>query len=180
MMSYRRLLALVMALCVISAVAAWAAPKKGDIMTVISGSKDFTIFAKATQAAGLAQTLKGAGPFTVFAPTNAAFKKLPKGTLDSLMKPENKGQLKALVLSHVVNGRCACAQITKTKTTVVLKTLQGSTIKVMPMGKSVMVEKAIVVKADLQASNGLVQGIDQVILPPAKTAPPPEKPKTGG
>lgn len=180
MMSYRRLLALVMALCVISAVAAWAAPKKGDIMTVISGSKDFTVFAKAARAAGLVQTLKGAGPFTVFAPTNAAFKKLPKGTLDSLMKPENKGQLKALVLSHVVNGRCTCAQITKTKVSITLKTLQGSTIKVMPMGKNVIVENANVVKADLQASNGLVQGIDQVILPPAKTAAPAEKPKTGG
>lgn len=180
MISYRRLLALVMALCVISAVAAWAAPRKGDVMTVISGSKDFTIFAKAAQAAGLAQTLKGAGPFTVFAPTDAAFKKLPKGTLDSLMKPENKGQLKALVLSHVVNGRRACAQVTKTKVSITLKTLQGSSVKVMPMGKSVMVEKANIVKADLQASNGLVQGIDLVILPPAKTAAPAEKPKSGG
>lgn len=180
MISYRRLFALVVALCVISAVAAWAAPKKGDIITVASGSKDFSIFVKAVKAAGLAERLKGAGPYTVFAPTDAAFKKLPAGTLDMLLRPENKDQLKALILSHVVNGRCSSAQITKTKVSVTVKSLQGSSVKVMPMGRMVMVEKATVVKADVQAGNGLIQGVDQVIMPAAKVTKPAEQPKPIG
>ena len=182
MISYRGLLALFVALCVMCAVAAWAAPGKGDILTVASGAKNFSTFVKAVKAAGIADTLKGAGPFTVFAPTDAAFKKLPAGTLDTLLKPENRQQLKAILLAHVVKGRCSSAQIVKKKSSVTLTSLQGPSIRVMPMGKKVMVEKATVVKPDLQASNGLIQGIDQVIMPGADTTKPAEqpKPKRGG
>jgi len=117
------------------------------------------------KAAGLVDTLKGPGPFTVFAPTDDAFKKLPPGTVEDLLKPENKAKLTAILTYHVVAGKMMAAEVVKMKS---LKSVQGSPIKVTVKGDKVMVNKANVVKTDVMASNGVIHVIDAVLMPPAK------------
>ena len=111
-------------------------------------------------------TLKGSGPFTVFAPTDEAFAKLPKGTVEELLKPENKDKLKAILTYHVVSGKVMAADVVKLDGKEV-KTVQGSPVVIKVDGGTVMVGNAKVTKTDIQTSNGVIHVIDTVLLPPA-------------
>ena len=135
------------------------AVKAGSFKTLVAGVK----------AAGLVETLKGKGPFTVFAPTDEAFAKLPKGTLESLLKPENKQQLAAILTYHVVAGRYDAGRITGAKVKRYgIKSVQGADIAV-DLRTGVKVSGANVTKTDIATSNGVIHVIDSVILPPART-----------
>jgi uncharacterized surface protein with fasciclin (FAS1) repeats len=144
------------------AVPAQAADKK-DIVDTAVAAGSFTTLAKALGAAGLVDTLKGPGPFTVFAPTDAAFAKLPAGTLEKLLA--DKEQLTKVLTYHVVAGKVLAADVVKLKSA---KTVEGSDVKITVKGKSVTVNGANVVKTDIEASNGVIHVIDAVLLPPAK------------
>ena len=137
------------------------APSK-DIVDTAVAAGSFTTLAKALQAAGLVETLKGKGPFTVFAPTDEAFAKLPAGTLENLLKPENKSQLQRILTYHVVAGKVGSAQVVKMSSA---KAVSGDSITIKTSGTTVMVDNATVVKADIPASNGVIHVIDTVILP---------------
>ena len=137
----------------------------GDIVDVAAGAGSFNTLVAAVKAAGLVDALKGDGPLTVFAPTDAAFAALPEGTLDSLLKPENKDQLKAILLYHVVSGKVMSTDL---KGTINAETLQGDTIEIVASSKGVTVNGANVASADVAASNGVIHVIDAVLLPPAK------------
>lgn len=140
--------------------------EKEDIVGIAAGNKDFSTLVAAVKAAGLVDTLKGKGPFTVFAPTNAAFEKLPKGTVESLLKPENKEKLVAILTYHVVADKVMAADVVKLDEA---KTVQGSAVKItVKDGKVFLNEKCQVVKTDIEASNGVIHVIDTVILPPEK------------
>ncbi|MCG5057652.1 MAG: fasciclin domain-containing protein [Limnoraphis sp. WC205] len=132
----------------------------GDIVETATSAGQFTILAKALQAAGLVDVLKGDGPFTVFAPTDAAFQALPAGTLEELLRPENKDKLAAILTYHVVPGRVTSTQLQSGQ----VKTVQGSSVTVN-LDSGVMVDEAKVIKADVPASNGVIHVIDKVILP---------------
>ncbi|HUL90368.1 MAG TPA: fasciclin domain-containing protein [Pseudolabrys sp.] len=134
-----------------------------DIVDTAVGAGQFKTLAAALQAAGLVGTLKGPGPFTVFAPTDAAFAKLPAGTVESLLKPENKAKLTAILTYHVVPGAVKAEQVTKLDEA---KTVNGAMVKVSTDHGKVMINDANVVKADIPASNGVIHVIDRVILPP--------------
>ncbi|WP_345295386.1 fasciclin domain-containing protein [Luteimonas vadosa] len=136
----------------------------GNLLARAAANGSFTIFGKAVEQAGLAPTLNGAGPFTVFAPTDAAFGKLPAGKLDSLMKPENKSELASLLNYHVVSGRNSAAAIAKWETA---KTVNGQAAPIMMQGDRVCIDGAQVSEADIGSSNGVIHGIDRVILPTA-------------
>lgn len=133
-----------------------------DIVDTAVAAGQFKTLAAALEAAGLVETLKGAGPFTVFAPTDEAFAKLPKGTVEELLKPENKAKLTAILTYHVVAGKVMAADVVRVKEA---KTVQGGAIKVNAMGGQVMVDAAHVVKADIAASNGVIHVIDTVLMP---------------
>jgi uncharacterized surface protein with fasciclin (FAS1) repeats len=134
-----------------------------DIVDTAVSAGQFKTLAAALQAADLVNTLKGPGPFTVFAPTDAAFAKLPAGTVESLLKPENKAKLTAILTYHVVPGAVKAEQVTKINEA---KTVNGAMIKISTNGGKVMINDATVVKADVAASNGVIHVIDKVILPP--------------
>jgi uncharacterized surface protein with fasciclin (FAS1) repeats len=136
--------------------------QSSDIVATAVAAGQFKTLAAALQAAGLVDTLKGAGPFTVFAPTDEAFAKLPKGTVEELLKPENKAKLTAILTYHVVPGKVMAADVVKVKEA---KTVQGGSIKVSAMGGQVMVDSAHVTKTDIAASNGVIHVIDSVIMP---------------
>lgn len=138
------------------------AAEKSDIVDTAVSAKAFTTLVAAVKAAGLVETLKGDGPFTVFAPTDEAFAKLPKGTVESLLKPENKDKLVAVLTYHVVPGKVMAADVvTLSKAT----TAQGSDIKISVNKDGVKVDNANVVKTDIECSNGVIHVIDAVILP---------------
>ena len=139
------------------------AAKAADIVDTAVSAGDFTTLVAAVKAAGLAETLKGEGPFTVFAPTDAAFAKLPEGTVEELLKPENKEQLVAILTYHVVPGKVMAGDIAGKQAMV--ETVQGSTLDVDAMGGGVMVDGASVVQADIEADNGVIHVIDQVVMP---------------
>lgn len=134
-----------------------------DIVDVAAGNPEFSTLVAAVKAAGLVDTLKGAGPFTVFAPTNAAFAKIPKAKLDALLK--DKAALTKILTYHVIPGKVMAADVVKLKNGTKVKTVEGSTItvKVKP---GVMVNNAKVIKTDVSASNGVIHVIDTVIMPP--------------
>ena len=134
-----------------------------NIVETAVGAGSFKTLVKALEAAELVDALKGEGPFTVFAPTDEAFAKLPAGTLEELLKPENKEQLRAILLYHVVPGKFAAADVVKLNGREV-ETLEGSKVKVKT-GDSVMVDNARVVKTDVMTSNGVIHVIDTVIMP---------------
>ena len=134
-----------------------------NIVDTAVAAGNFTTLVTALKAAGLIGTLEGPGPFTVFAPTDAAFAKLPAGTLDNLLKPENKAQLIQILTYHVVAGKMTSGQLTKLKAA---KTVNGQTIPVKLSGRTVSVDGADVATADITASNGLIHVIDAVMLPP--------------
>lgn len=145
-----------------------------DIIDNAVNSKDHTTLVAAVKAAGLVDTLKSAGPFTVFAPTNAAFAALPAGTVDTLLKPENKGMLTGILTYHVVAGKMDAAALTKAiadgKGSASLKTVAGGTLTAKAMGGKVMVtdEKggvSTVTIADVYQSNGVIHVVDKVLLP---------------
>ncbi|WP_291602961.1 fasciclin domain-containing protein [Bradyrhizobium sp.] len=134
-----------------------------DIVDTAVGAGQFKTLAAALKAADLVATLKGPGPFTVFAPTDEAFAKLPAGTVESLLKPENKAKLTAILTYHVVPGAVKAEQVTKLDQA---KTVNGAMVKVTTKGGKVTINDATVVKADTTASNGIIHVIDKVILPP--------------
>jgi uncharacterized surface protein with fasciclin (FAS1) repeats len=143
------------------AVALSSAATSADIVdTAIAGK--FNTLVAAVKAAGLVDTLKGPGPFTVFAPTDEAFAKLPAGALDDLLKPENKARLQSVLTYHVVPGKVMSADVVKLNSA---RTAEGSTIRIKANSNGVMVNDAHVVKADIAASNGVIHVIDKVILP---------------
>jgi transforming growth factor-beta-induced protein len=137
------------------------APRKGIVETAVAAGS-FKTLTKALQAAGLVDTLKGKGPFTVFAPTDEAFSKLPPGTLEDLLKPENKGKLTSILTYHVVRGRVLATQLAKKHS---IKTLNGQLLDISTNGGTVMVDNAKVVKANILCSNGVIHVIDSVLLP---------------
>ena len=134
-----------------------------DIVETTIAAGQFTTLAAALDGAGLVATLKGPGPFTVFAPTDAAFAKLPAGTVDDLLKPENKAQLTAILTYHVVPGGVMAADVAQLTEA---ETVNGKMVKVRADGASVMINDAKVTAADVTASNGVIHVIDSVILPP--------------
>ncbi len=136
---------------------------KANIVETAVAAGQFKTLAAALEAAGLVDALTGEGPFTVFAPTDEAFAKLPAGTVESLLKPENKEKLKAILLYHVVPGNVTAKQVMKLNGRTV-KTLEGASIKVSTM-HGVTVNDARVTKTDVQASNGVIHVIDTVLLP---------------
>jgi uncharacterized surface protein with fasciclin (FAS1) repeats len=133
-----------------------------DIVDTAVAAGSFKTLAAALQAAGLVDTLKGAGPFTVFAPTDEAFAKLPAGTVENLLKPENKDKLKRILTYHVVSGKVMAADVMKMKTA---KSVSGDSITIAARDGGVMVNQAKVVKADITATNGVIHVIDTVIMP---------------
>lgn len=144
------------------ALAGHHAKKTNDVVDVAVEAGDFTTLAAALDAAGLIDTLKGDGPFTVFAPTDEAFAKLPAGTLETLLKPENKDQLISILTYHVVPGTVKAEQVvTLTKAT----TVNGQSVDINVNGGTVKVDNATVIATDVAASNGVIHIIDEVILP---------------
>lgn len=140
---------------------AWAADK--DIVDTAVGAGEFTTLAAALEAAGLVSALKEKGPFTVFAPTDAAFAKLPAGTVEHLLKPENRQQLVDILTYHVVPGKLMAADVVGLDEA---KTVNGKMIDVQAEGGAVKVNDVSVTATDIPASNGVIHVIDRVILPP--------------
>jgi len=138
-----------------------AAETKDIVDTAVSAGSFNTLVA-AVKAAGLVETLKGKGPFTVFAPTDDAFKKLPPGTVEDLLKPENKEKLQAILTYHVVSGEVMAKDVTNMTSA---KTVQGQSLTIAAKDGGVMVDNAKVVKTDIACSNGVIHVIDTVVLP---------------
>jgi transforming growth factor-beta-induced protein len=136
------------------------APK--DIVDTAVAAGSFETLVTAVQAAGLAETLKGEGPFTVFAPTDDAFAKLPAGTLADLLKPENKGTLTAILTYHVVPGKVMAADVVGLESAT---TVNGKDLSIKVEGDTVMVDSATVLQTDIECSNGVIHVIDAVLLP---------------
>ncbi len=144
-----------------SSVLAADMPNK-NIVATAEAAGEFTTLVAALKAAGLVATLEGKGPFTVFAPTDAAFAKLPPGTVDSLLKPENKKKLTDILTYHVVAGNVKAAQVVKLPTA---KTLNGASVSITVNGADVKVNDAKVIKTDIAATNGTIHVIDSVLMP---------------
>ncbi|NQE36869.1 fasciclin domain-containing protein [Microcoleus asticus] len=136
-----------------------------DIVAIASGDAQFKTLTKALGAAGLVTTLQGKGPFTVFAPTDAAFAALPKATVDDLLKPANKAKLTKILTYHVVPGSVLSTSLKSGD----VKSVEGSSLNVAVSAGKVTVGGANVVKADIKASNGVIHVIDKVLMPPAPT-----------
>ena len=136
----------------------------GDIVDVAASNKSFKTLVAAVKAADLVETLKSDGPFTVFAPTDEAFAKLPKGTLESLLKPENKEQLVSILTYHVVPSKVMAKDVKSG----MVKTASGSSFKMKVSKKGVHVDNAKVVATDVMADNGVIHVIDTVIIPKSK------------
>src|SRR4051794_3556457 len=133
-----------------------------NIIGTALAAGQFKTLTAAINAAGLSETLKGPGPFTVFAPTDAAFAKLPAGTVENLLKPENRDQLAAILTYHVVPGMVTAAEVTQLDE---VKTVNGQNIDIRASGGTVMVNNAKVITTDIPASNGIIHVIDTVMLP---------------
>ncbi len=151
----------VMALPFSVAAHAQAAPAKNIVDTAVAAGS-FKTLVTALKAAGLVSALEGKGPFTVFAPTDEAFAKLPPGTLQDLLKPENKQKLAAILTYHVVPGRVLASQVMGMTSA---KTLNGQTLSIAVSNGAVMVDNAKVVKTDIRCTNGVIHVIDSVMLP---------------
>jgi uncharacterized surface protein with fasciclin (FAS1) repeats len=133
---------------------------QSDIIETAVAAGSFNTLAKAIEAAGLTETLKGEGPFTVFAPTDEAFAKLPEGTVDALLK--HKAKLTAILTYHVVAGNVMAKEVAGMSSA---KTVNGQDISIKAKGGKVMIDKAAVIQADIAASNGVIHVIDQVLMP---------------
>ncbi len=156
----RTFLALTAAVSIFSAPSAFAADM--DIVDTAVAAGSFNTLAAALTAAGLVETLKGAGPFTVFAPTDAAFAALPAGTVEDLLKPENKDKLIAILTYHVVSGKVMSTELTEGMKAA---TVNGAEITITLDGGA-KVNGAVISAADIAASNGVIHVIDSVLLPP--------------
>jgi len=148
----------------VMATSAWAGGMKKDIVDTAVEAGQFETLVAAAKAAGLVETLKGEGPFTVFAPTDAAFKALPEGTVEDLLKPENKDKLVAILTYHVLPGKVMSGDIAGKELSPA--TVQGEMVEINAKD-GVMIEGASVIKADIETSNGVIHVIDKVILPDA-------------
>jgi transforming growth factor-beta-induced protein len=137
-------------------------PAKKDIVDTAVAAGNFKTLAAALQAAGLIDTLKGTGPFTVFAPTDEAFAKLPAGTVEDLLKPENKQKLAAILKYHVVPAKAMAKDVAGMSSA---KTVNGKELKLKADGGKVTINEAVVTKADIETSNGVIHVIDTVLLP---------------
>ena len=155
----------VMMMTVVASTGTATPAENRDIVDTAVAAGSFQTLAKALTAADLIGTLKGTGPFTVFAPTDEAFAKLPAGTLESLLKPENKAKLKRILTYHVVAGNVMASDVVKLHSA---KAVSGDTITIATTGGTVTVDAARVTKADIVASNGVIHVIDAVILPTDK------------
>ena len=133
-----------------------------DIVDIAASAGSFKTLIAAVQAAGLVDALKGQGPLTVFAPTDDAFKKLPAGTVENLLKPENKDKLIAVLTYHVVPGRVTAGEVVNLDSA---KTLNGRSLKISAREGKVMIDGARVTSTDIMASNGVIHVIDSVVLP---------------
>jgi uncharacterized surface protein with fasciclin (FAS1) repeats len=142
--------------------AAAHAAKSQDIVATAVAAGNFKTLAAALQAAGLVETLQGKGPFTVFAPTDEAFGKLPEGTVEELLKPENKEKLTSVLTYHVVPGKVMAKDVVKLESA---KTVNGQSLVVATKDGGVTIDGANVVKADIECSNGIIHVIDTVVLP---------------
>jgi uncharacterized surface protein with fasciclin (FAS1) repeats len=136
-----------------------------NIVDTLAADDSFKTFGKALRKAGLEDTLRGAGPFTLLAPTDAAFDKLPPGRLDNLMKPENKDELVSILNHHVLAGRSSAADMSKLT---MAKTLGGDSVPIVASGSKVKVDGAELTSRDIQSSNGVLHGIDKVNIPLTK------------
>jgi uncharacterized surface protein with fasciclin (FAS1) repeats len=157
-----RSLALTAAVALGVSVAQSGKQQQKDIVDTAVAAGSFNTLATALEAAGMVESLKGKGPFTVFAPTDEAFAKLPAGTLDDLLKPENKKKLAAILMYHVVPGAVDSGQVAKVTSA---KTVLGQSVSIAAKDGGVTVGGARVVKPDIRASNGIIHVIDTVILP---------------
>jgi uncharacterized surface protein with fasciclin (FAS1) repeats len=160
MKTFRKLTITALAFSALALSPVQAAPA-GDIVAVASGAGSFNTLVTAVKAAGLVETLQGTGPFTVFAPTDEAFAKLPPGTVESLLKPENKEKLVAILTYHVVAGKVMAADVK----TMQAKTVNGKELDIKVADGKVTVNNAKVIKTDVAASNGVIHVIDTVLLP---------------
>lgn len=182
MTRFRTLTLSSIALAFVSAGVAFANPMVGgapmyenkNIVENAVNSKDHTTLVAAVKAAGLVETLQGAGPFTVFAPVNAAFAKLPAGTVDTLLKPENKGQLTSVLTYHVIAGKLSADDLKKKVEAgngkASLKTVEGDTLEILQKGRTLEIKDAKgdigkITIADVNQSNGVIHVIDTVLLP---------------
>jgi len=150
---------------IMAAVSPARAQQPKDIVDTAVAAGSFKTLAKALVAADLVGTLKGVGPFTVFAPTDEAFAKLPAGTLDNLLKPENKAQLRRILTYHVVSGAVMAADVVKLTSA---KTVSGDMVAIKATGAGVTINSSKVVKTDIAASNGVIHVIDTVLMPSGK------------
>ena len=155
-------LALTLTLTLAASAFAGGATHRKDIVDTAVAAGSFGTLAKALQAADLVDTLKGKGPFTVFAPTDAAFARLPAGTVESLLRPENKARLQAILTYHVVAGSVGSSDVVKLKEA---RTVNGQSVSISTANGVVSIDNAKVVQADVAASNGVIHVIDSVILP---------------
>jgi uncharacterized surface protein with fasciclin (FAS1) repeats len=158
----KKIFALAFLVVMMAAVPLFAAGHEKDIVDTAVAAGSFKTLVAAVQAAGLVETLNGKGPFTVFAPTDEAFAKLPAGTLDNLLKPENKEKLKDILTYHVVPGKVMAKDVAGLKEA---KTVNGQMLTITVKDGKVMVDKAHVAKTDVAASNGVIHVIDAVVLP---------------
>jgi uncharacterized surface protein with fasciclin (FAS1) repeats len=149
--------------CATESGAVAATSGQADIVDTAVAAGSFKTLVTAVKAAGLVETLKGPGPFTVFAPTDAAFAKLPPGTVEGLLKPEGIDKLKAILTYHVVPGQVLAADVVKLTSA---KTVQGSDVTIVVEGQTVKVNGATVEKTDILCKNGVIHVIDTVLLPP--------------
>ena len=141
------------------------APKK-DIVDTAIGAGNFNTLVAAIKSAGLVATLKGEGPYTVFAPTDEAFAKLSKDTIDSLLKPENKKMLTEILTYHVISGKVKAKKAAKLDSA---ETVNGSEVTINPTDESLLINNSLVIKADIKASNGIIHVIDSVLIPASKS-----------
>jgi uncharacterized surface protein with fasciclin (FAS1) repeats len=145
-----------------TAAAAAAAAPQGDIVAVAAGAGQFNTLVAAVKAAGLVETLQSPGPFTVFAPNDEAFAKLPAGTLDNLLLPENKAKLVAILTYHVVAGEVVAADVVNLSSAA---TVEGQSVQISASDSGVTVNGANVIATDVMASNGVIHVIDSVLIP---------------
>ncbi len=160
-MKFKMLVSALVAL-MLAAAPLFAASHQKDIVDTAVAAGSFKTLVAAVKAAGLVETLKGKGPFTVFAPTDEAFAKLPAGTLDTLLKPENKEKLKGILTYHVVPGKVMAKDVVTLKEA---KTVNGQMLTIAAKDGKVMVDNAHVAKTDVVAGNGVIHVIDAVLLP---------------
>ena len=163
----KRLLNSVATIAILAVLSVTTYASDKDIVDTAVSAKSFNTLVAAAKAAGLVDTLKSEGPLTVFAPTDDAFAKLPEGTVESLLKPENKAKLAAILKYHVVAGKVLAADVVKLKQA---QTVEGSNVKIKVKDGTVKLNKAKVVKTDIECSNGVIHVIDTVLMPPMKQA----------